>query len=265
MIAVVHLVWGPLGPAPLREFLRSYERHAAGAEHELVVVFNGVSAAQRPLLQAELHGTEHHLIELAEPAMDLVAYGAVVGAIEHSHVCFLNSYSVILADGWLGHLAAAVESPGVGLAGATGSWESRAELVGGGLEHVVYQLVKLREKRAQYQRFPNPHIRTTAFMLKRAIALELGLERPRDKAEAYLLESGRDGITCKVWARGLRAVVVGRDGRAYEPADWPQSTTYRSRAQRNLLVADNRTREWEHASTKERRSLSRRAWGDPLA
>ncbi len=43
VIAVVHLVWGPLGPAPLREFLRSYNACEAGASHELVIVFNGVA------------------------------------------------------------------------------------------------------------------------------------------------------------------------------------------------------------------------------
>ncbi len=265
MIAVVHLVWGPLGPAPLCEFLASYDECAPGAAHELVVVFNGVSAAQRPPLLAELDGRAHRLIELAEPVIDLAAYGAAAASIEHMHVCFLNSYSVIRVDGWLGHLAAALRSPGVGLAGATASWESKVELVGGGLEHVAYQLVKLRETRRRYPGFPNPHIRTTAFMLERALALELDLERPQDKTEAYVLESGREGITRRVWRRGLKAVVVGRDGRAYEPADWPQSATYRSGGQRNLLVADNRTREWEDASTGERRSLSRRAWGDPLA
>ncbi len=42
MIAVVHLVWGPLGAGPLQEFLASYKRHPAGAEHELVVLLNNV-------------------------------------------------------------------------------------------------------------------------------------------------------------------------------------------------------------------------------
>ncbi len=47
MIAVVHLVWGPLGPEPLRDFLRSYHAHDAGAPHELVVLFNGVPHGDR--------------------------------------------------------------------------------------------------------------------------------------------------------------------------------------------------------------------------
>jgi hypothetical protein len=240
-------------------------RHPAGVEHELVVVFNGVGDEQRPALEAELGATEHRLLTLERPVMDLAAYALAARSLEASRVCFLNSYSVILADGWLANLVAALELPGVGVAGATGSWESRAEPVAGGLEHWLYQLVKLREKRRQYPRFPNPHIRSTGFMLERDVMLELGLERARDKSEAYLLESGRHGITGQLRARGLRAVVVGRDGRAYEAGDWPQSGTYRSLEQRNLLISDNRSREWQHGSRRLRGSLSRRIWGDRRA
>lgn len=280
MIAVAYLVWAPLGIGPLHEFLSSYQRHPAGVEHELVIILNGMArggfeppAGERPgsgalsreQLSGELAGTAHRLLELERPMLDLAAYGAAARSLEHEQVCFLNSYSLILADGWLAHLSAAARLPGVGLVGATGSWESKAEFVReeGGLEHWLYQLVKLRQRRAEYPRFPNPHIRTTCFMLARELALQLGLEQARDKSASYLLESGINGITRQVCARGLRALVVGRDGRAFETEEWPASGTYRSDAQRNLLVSDNRTREWERASAQRRGRLARRTWGSP--
>lgn len=263
MIAVVHLVWGPLGPVPVREFLASYRRHAAGAEHELVMLFNGVTSEQRPALEAELEGTEHRSLELTEPVQDLAAYAQAAERLEHERLCFLNSYSMVLARDWLAKLAHALDQPDAGLVGATGSWESKSELVGGGLKHWIYQLVKLRERRREYPRFPNPHIRTTAFMLERNMLLELDLdlEPSHHKNTAYLLESGRHSITRQIQARGLHTVVVGADGHAYDVEDWARSGTFRSREQRNLLVADNRTREWQQASSKLRRGLSGRAWG----
>jgi hypothetical protein len=98
-------------------------------------------------------------------------------------------------------------------------------------------------------------------MLERSTALELGLDSVRDKRDAYLLESGRDGIAARLAARGLHAVVVGRNGRAYEPARWAESATFRSGAQRNLLIADNRTREWCDAPARLKARLARDAWG----
>jgi len=274
MIALVYLAWAPLGPKPLREFLRSYHAHPAGAEHRLIIVLNGAERdtlsdvdggsggkTSRATLLAELEDTEHHLIELERPVLDLPAYALAARQLEHERVCFLNSYSTILADGWLGQLSHALDDANVGVAGATGSWESQAEWIRGKPVYWPYQLAMLRRARRDYPRFPNPHLRTTAFMLDRSLLLEAGFEQATNKRDTYLLESGPDSFTRRVLARGLCPVVVGRDGRAYDIEEWPVSATYRAGGQRNLLVADNRTRDWERVSSRLRRRLSRDAWG----
>ena len=133
MIAVVHLVWGPLGPTPLREFLASYRGHAPGVEHELVVLFNGVGAEQRPLLLAELEGVEHRALTLSEPVQDLAAYLQAADQLEHERLCFLNSYSTILAPDWLAKLNRGLDEPTAGLVAATGSWASVRSAVANGL------------------------------------------------------------------------------------------------------------------------------------
>jgi N-acetylglucosaminyl-diphospho-decaprenol L-rhamnosyltransferase len=203
----------------------------------------------------------HRLIELERPLTDLAAYGQAAIRLEHEWLCLVNSYGVILADSWLGHLARATKQPGVGIAGATGSWESQAEWRRGAPAGWPRQLSAVRAARRDYPRFPNPHIRTTAFLLRRQTALELGLDKATDKRTAYLLESGHNGIARHLSERGERAVIVGRDGRLYEFDEWPVSHTYRSGEQENLLVADNRTNDWQAASPRMRRQLSRDAWG----
>jgi len=124
MIAVVHLVWGPLGVAPLRRFLDSYLAHQAGTDHELVLVLNGVTSAGRDELLAELDGIEHCLLELEEPVQDLMAYARSTTSLDHERVCFLNSYSEILVPNWLAKLSRALDRSGVGLVGPSGSWAS---------------------------------------------------------------------------------------------------------------------------------------------
>jgi hypothetical protein len=264
MIGLVHLVWAPLGPEPLREFLRSYHAHTSGAEHELAIALNGAEGggdSSREALLAELAGTTYRLLVLEQPMLDLAAYAKAARMLEHSRLCFLNSYSVILADGWLGRLSRALDEPGVGLAGATASWESQAEWVRGKAAYWAYQLLTLRRARRDYPRFPNPHVRTTGFMISRAALLEMGLERVRDKSSAYLLESGWRSITRRVQQSGLRAVVVGRDGRVYDVDEWPASHTFRSGDQDNLLIADNQTGDYQSSSPRLRRRLSRDSWG----
>lgn len=290
MIGLIHLVWAPLGPQPVREFVRSYRAHAPGVEHELVIVLNGAAPAPpgssegagsvhtraggtgqrgaeyaRAALLAELAGVEHRLIELDRPVLDLSAYGLAARELPHERLCCLNSYSVILADGWLERLARALDEPGAGIAGASGSWESQAEWVRGKARYWPYQLARLHSARRDYPRFPNPHIRTTGFITARESILALGLHEIHDKRDAYLLESGHDSITHQILARGQRALVAGRDGDAYDVDVWPRSCTYRSGGQRNLLIADRRTRDWELAGRRLQRRLSRDAWGEPHA
>jgi hypothetical protein len=267
MIGVVHLVWAPLGPEPLREFIRSYRAHPAGVEHELAIVLNGAAAQgpedrrRREQLLAGLADTEHRLISLERPVLDLEAYGAAARLLEYEHLCFLNSYATILAGDWLAYLAAALTQPGVALVGASGSWESQAEWRRGRLRHRPQQLLALARARRDYPRFPNPHIRTSAFMLARARMLRLGLSELPDKRSTYLLESGPHSITRSVLEQGLRAVVVGRDGHIYDVQEWPESHTFRSGEQENLLIADNQTSDYQHASPLVRRRLARGTWG----
>ncbi|GAC1362778.1 MAG: hypothetical protein NVSMB32_03570 [Actinomycetota bacterium] len=55
--------------------------------------------------------------------------------------------------------------------------------------------------------------------------------------------------------------MVGRDGEAYPPDQWPQSKTFESGDQSNLLVADNQTQAWAALPPDLRQDRSVDAWG----
>jgi hypothetical protein len=314
VIAVVHLVWGPLGPSSLRDFLASYRRWEAGVEHELVVLFNGVQADRRGDFEAELEGVAHCPLTLAEPVQDLAAYAQAASRLEHERLCFLNSHSEILLDGWLARLTDALEQPGVGMVGATGSWASvrsgtlnglflpnayrgvvpgrriaREQLLAIELERVGEQvesgaqprrsllgsvgatlrtLPPMPEQVLRFESFPAHHLRTNSFMIERELLASLRIGRVKRKMDAYLLESGRHSLTRQIQGRGLRALVVARDGASYEQEQWPVSHTLWQGDQEGLMIADNQTRMYANGGIERRRLLSAFAWGreaDPCA
>lgn len=249
-IHVIHLVWAPLGVAPLERFLESYRRHAAGIEHRLLVIFNGFGRNLPAPFEAALAGIEFETLQLSERHLDLAAYRVAAEAAEGSRLCFLNSHSEPLAEGWLERFHRQLSAPEVGLVGATGSYEQSASSP---LGRVV--------NRRRLTRFPNPHIRTSSFMISRELMLDLEWGDVRKKAAAWQLENGPRSITRQVWQRGLEALVIGRDGEAYPQERWYESRTFRSGEQENLLVADNRTREYQEADPATRRWLTELAWG----
>jgi hypothetical protein len=296
--AVVHLVRKANGEGPFRRFLDSYRAHDPGVAHELVLLMKGFGSneEQEPYLTLA-SDVSSRSISVGDQGFDLGAYFAAAGRLEHPRLCFFNSFSVLEADGWLAALTSALAQDGVGIAGATGSWGSqltyiRFDLGLGGLyggllgkpghtRELLRTLadpgdtVNLRRKvsgKAQtalgivrrcatFEPFPAQHVRTNAFMVERDVMLRVRRGRQRDKLDAFRLESGRNSVTSQIKRMGLRPVVVGRDARAYECADWARSYTFWQGSQQNLLVADNQTTAYRDADTELRTVLSRFAWG----
>ena len=249
--AVVHLVWAPLGEPAIERFLASYERHAAGAEHRLVVVFKEFrEPSALAAVRARFSALEHEELLMPVPCLDLVAYPRAAAAIDAPWLLFLNSNSELLDDGWLAKPLAHLQRPEVGIVGATGSFEGSASTLPARLL-----------RRRPLVPFPNPHIRTNAFMLERELALELDWGDPNDKAGAWQVENGPRGLTRQVQARGLEALVVGRDGAGYAVDRWREAGVFRTGTQANLLVGDNRTRDFAEAQGRWREKLTRLAWG----
>ena len=115
----------------------------------------------------------------------------------------------------------------------------------------------------QFPGFPNAHVRSNAFMIRRDRWLELAFH-PRKKVDVSLFESGPQSFTVRLRSSGLATVVVGADGRRYDVADWPRSRTFRLGDQANLLVHDNHTRAFEAMSPGARVAHAWMSWGDYL-
>ena len=184
---------------------------------------------------------------------------------------FLSSYTAIKAGGWLRALVDPIAMGKAGIAGTTGSYESHASSYLSAPNgprkkatpaRIARGLVNFGRVRLQYDRFPNPHVRTSAFAIRRDVFLDIAMPPLRTKADAERMESGKRGLTREVEGRGFGAVVVGRDGVIYPAGRFRESHTFRIGGQCNLLIADNRTRGYCAAADSERRILREITWGD---
>jgi hypothetical protein len=217
----------------------------------------GFSAAvDRGPWRETLSAVTHEELDAPSGTLDLGTYRWVVeSAGDAGRLCFTNSNSIVRAHGWLGMLDRALCEEGVGIVGVAGSLES--------LYSAAPFFLKPR-RRPDFPPFPNPHLRSNAFAISRELALSLEWPAPVGKLEAWRLESGNRGITRQVLQGGLQALVVGRDGVSYPPERWHASRTYCSGAQDNLMVSDNRTREFEDAGSRRRLALELMTWGSLL-
>jgi hypothetical protein len=227
--------------ASIRRFVQAYRSQPAGVAHELFVIFKGF-ASGRALDKARtaMAGVAFQEVHTDDETFDLGAYADAVLRVNCERAAFLNTRSEPIASGWLGKLNAALGLPGMGLVGASGSFQV-------GLAQGF---------------FPNIHVRTNAFMIRTPLARCIfGRLTIRDKLDAYNAEHGSNSLTRQVVSRGLTVAIVGANGRAYAPEWWIGSRTFRQGDQANLLVADNQTRAWDAMTWPERQFLYEGTWG----
>jgi len=246
-LCVIYLAWTPYGIECAESFLASYRAHDAGAPHRLLLLLAGPEEDRTPWHR--LFATVPHEVLEAELGTDLGHYRATVDRVPAERYCFLNTVTTVLVEDWLGRMERALLSPRVGMVGATGSHESPNAVRPG----------PLRRLRPGFEPFPNPHLRTNGFAMKRDVILELEWGSDLTRAGAVMLEGGTHSLTRQVRERGLETLVVGRDG-TYPPERWRESATFRSGGQANLLLADNRTRHYQEAGPLVRRGLAWLAW-----
>lgn len=298
MISVFHLVRMQNGLEPLRRFVETYVRYPAGADHRLVAVFKGFPSerATEEFRDVLDQVGEFDSLHVADDVLDVSAYARSVQQLRSvgPAVCFLNSFSRVQADNWLGLLTDPLSDREIGLVGATGSWAShrsyafhliglptpyRAVLpsrvefrqVAGSISaapppsrirSIAKSLSSLPGEIIGYGGFPAPHIRTNGFAMRTADFIRYSSESIRRKSVAYRFESGTRGLTSQVLSAGKRAVVIDSSGHRFEIDQWPVSETFWQGTQRGLLIADNQTDSYAKASPDARAALSALAWGD---
>lgn len=200
-----------------------------------------------------------------------------VPQLPHAWICLLNTHSRPRVRGWLKLLQKAVKTENrlPTMAGATGSWETlnaRAALKNAralGLVGVAVYLARFsknwykRHIETEYGGFPNPHVRSNAFIIKRELFLEYCKEKkiPETKLESMMFESGRNSLSAHIKKMGGQLYVVGADNLIYSESNWNQSGTFRHPRIKNLIVIDNQTLAFESKSAIIKTCLRCLAWG----
>ncbi len=240
-VAVIHLLWHGTPSQHLAAFLASYDSHPTGHPHDLVFLLKGCSPAQAAERRNLIGERPCHILDIPDSDTDIATYFQAAERITHDICCFTNSFAIIDAPHWLNHMVEPLaRNSGIGVVGASGSWEMHSPATP----------------------FPNPHIRTNGFAIRRDLFLSLEREGVETRAGALEFEAGANSMTRQVRDRKLEACVVDRNGTCWQPGDWPKSRTYRAGEQEGLLVRDNRTDVYANGDARMRRYLETLAWTD---
>lgn len=271
-VAVLYIAFKEYGLSALNEFLSSYRNTSAGLPHQLHIALKGFSDPyERQQYMDATRGLDCKCVDVENAGYDIGTYREFVSITDYPYYFFLNSKSRILSDNWLAKVYRHACLPNVGLAGATASFESlltdhlqqRQDAAGRWWpwrEIVRYSWLNELRHRLYFPAFPNPHLRTNAFMIRREEFLKLQHRPIVNRIDAARFENGRNSISRQIKDMGLDVLVVGHDGDAYGIDKWSKSGTFWQGNQANLLVADNQTEKYDLSSDIEKKTLSAKAW-----
>jgi hypothetical protein len=220
-------------------FFASIQARDAGMDYDLLVaVKNGVKEVYTAIGDA----SSVTVIEHSNVGFDIQSLLTVAQheCDDYDWLVWFGSWSRILCDGWLRKLYDNAVKPGVGAAGATGSWES-----------------------GMSDKHPNPHLRTNGLMINPLRLHQFG--DVTNRRECYEFEHGYTSLYNTLQRQRLECLVVGVNGQGFQTHEWPSSATYRSGKQANLMVADKQTDAWQAGSQEQQLEWSRMAGWEPNA
>jgi len=287
-VVVFHLVRVGNGISPLSKFVKSYKRNPAGGEHDLIIIFKGfVDREGKKIIRKQeelglykeiLKGISHDYIYVDDEGYDVNAYMYAFNKNQcYEYYYFLNSYSEILFPNWLNKNLLNIQDPQIGLVGASGSTQSlfsEQAFRNARFSHIrklhmkvirvlLTPLIILIKRCIYYFYFdpyPNYHVRTNAFMIRRDVLEKVNIQKIKTKVAALRFESGKKGLSRQVLDMGLELAVVNCDGVTSKKEEWHESNTFWQGDQGKLLIADNQTRAYESGNNHFRKYLSRLAW-----
>ncbi len=278
-ISVIHLVWLPYGIDHFKVFINSYINSEPNYKHQLIIAFNGMALEYPNKINEYLSFMETRNVKADkclyfDNGQDIEIYQKSAAAVNTKFVFIFNTFSEIGIKNWLKYYIDNFTDQ-VGVISATSSYQSnystvfqthpfKWESAKGFLYN--YRKYKLFIKALFYWRFlfkpyPNPHVRTTGFMVRREEFLSINPGRINNKFKAYQFESGRKGMTNYYLKKGLKVLVMDKFGKTYGPDEFKNSDTFWIGEQENLLVSDNQTRIYRDADPAYRKLLTKLAWG----
>ena len=244
-------------------FLKHYKINTAGANHTLLICFKLLDKQKILFFRNLLKDIRY--IEFIDPILfndfDFGSYKRVSERYRSHTIFFLNSHSYPLKKNWLKKLLYHYKEKT--LIGTSASNESLlTSLKFKKIHKIISFLIKFIRFKKKFKTFPNPHIRTSSFLIKGADFISfIKNKKITSKEDAWFIESGLGGLTNYFKRKNYNIFVINSDGLKFTENNWKLSETYNYLNQSKSLISDKHTRKYLKLSSGERLIASYNSWG----
>ena len=243
------------------KFLKNYRKFKSGVKHKLIICFKNLSEAEKKNFKKKIK--KINFIEYIDNNMindyDLGSYFRICQKYKNAIFLFLSGHCYPVKNNWLKLLIRHYKKNTI--IAPTGSYESMNSLPfnirNNFFKNIYFKFFLL----INFYKFPNPHFRTSSFMISANNFLKYKFTNIKKKIDVNIIESGKKSLTNFFKKKNIKIYIVNSDGKAFAEQEWKNSETYAYKKQAKLIISDNRTRKYHKLSNNKKIKKEIIVWG----
>ena len=248
-------------------FLKKYIENKPGKKHELLICLKLLKGKKLKEAISIINKYNKKKIIYIDPCKfndyDFGSYHRIALKYSDFQILFLNSHSAPEKKNWLKKISKFANKKT--LIGSTASFSSFAS--NSFFRHKNDNYLKFLKKiilsNFYFSKFPNPHIRTSNFMLygNEFLKFMKNNKKIMNKFDAHIIESGKRGLTNYFLKKGFKIFVVNSDTKKFKLNLTFKSKTFCTNNQKKLLISDKHSRLFDSYNLIEKKKMIKRVWG----
>ena len=248
----------------LIDFVKYYKKYRSGLNHKLVICFKLLNIKEVTKIRKYLKKINY--IEFIDPSKnndwDFGSYKRVSKVFYDKDILFLNSHSYPICNDWLKKLFI-YKKRGTVIA-PTASYESLIDSIKLKKKfHKIFRhIIRKYIFTKNFDKFPNPHIRTSSFLINSKIFLNFIKNKPlKNKEDTLKIESGKNSLTKYIKKKKIKTYVVNSDGNKFDENNWKFSETYCYVNNNKSIISDKHSRKYLRLNKNKKSIIRSKVWG----
>jgi len=263
-ILVLYLCTKFVSKKKFLKFLKFYNKYNAGISHRLLICLKNFNINDLIFYRRKLKDLKY--IEFLDSSKnndyDFGSYCRVAKIYSDYLILFMNDHSYPIRNNWLKIILGNYKSKSI--IATTASYQSISSDSKYRNKHdsILTYFYKFFLYFFKFPIFPNPHLRTTNFLMHSKDFLKYDFPKNyKSKLEAWSVESGRNSLTNFFKRKKYHILVVNSDGEVFKEKDWKKSETYCYQKQSKLILADKHTDKYLSLKKKAQVKKQITVWG----
>ena len=248
-------------------FLKKYKKNESGVKHELLICLKLLKGKALEKIITIINTHIKKKIIYIDPCnhndYDFGSYSRIALNYKNYQIFFLNSHSAPEKKNWLKKISNFANNKT--LIGTTASFSSHASnsFYRHKNDNYFIFLKKIILSNFYFPKFPNPHIRTSNFMINGNEFLKFMNNKKKimNKFDAHILESGKNGLTNYFQKKNFKIFIVNSDAKKFKLRLAFNSQTFCADNQKKLLISDKHSRLFDSYNSISKKRMIKRVWG----